>query len=122
MATARRPASFCYVDDLIDGLVRLMNTPAEVTGPINIGNPTEFSVLELATMVIEQTGSRSRIVHRPRPQDDPRQRRPDISRAHDLMAWAPRVPLKDGLARTIAYFEQLLSDQALKERLAQETA
>src|SRR5204863_2305357 len=95
--------SFCYVDDLIDGLVRLMATPAEVTGPLNIGNPSELSILELATIVIELAGSRSRVVHRERPQDDPRQRRPDISRAHDLLAWAPRVQLKDGLSRTIAY-------------------
>ena len=79
--------SFCYVDDLIDGLVRLMATRAEVTGPVNIGNPTEFSMLELATMVVDLTGSHSRIVHRPRPEDDPRQRRPDISRAQDLLDW-----------------------------------
>jgi UDP-glucuronate decarboxylase len=88
--------SFCYVDDLIDGLVRLMATRAEVTGPVNIGNPTEFSMLELATMVIDLTGSRSRIVHRPRPEDDPRQRRPDISKARDLMAWSPPTPLNEG--------------------------
>jgi UDP-glucuronate decarboxylase len=106
--------SFCYVDDLIDGLVRLMATRAEVTGPVNIGNPTEFSMLELATMVIDLTGSRSRIVHRPRPEDDPRQRRPDISKARDLMAWSPPTPLKEGLRRTIAYFEQLLSDRTLR--------
>jgi UDP-glucuronate decarboxylase len=106
--------SFCYVDDLIDGLVRLMATRAEVTGPVNIGNPTEFSMLELGTMVIDLTGSRSRIVHRPRPEDDPRQRRPDISKARDLMAWSPPTPLKEGLRRTIAYFEQLLSDRTLR--------
>jgi UDP-glucuronate decarboxylase len=88
--------SFCYVDDLIDGLVRLMATRAEVTGPVNIGNPTEFSMLELATMVIDLIGSRSRIVHRPRPEDDPHQRRPDISKARDLMAWSPPTPLKRG--------------------------
>src|SRR6476646_9926008 len=89
--------SFCYVDDLIDGLSRLMNTPADVTGPINIGNPKEFTILELANMVIDLIGSRSRIVHRRRPQDDPRQRRPDISKANDLLAWSPQIPLSDGL-------------------------
>ena len=112
--------SFCYVDDLIDGLVRLMATRAEVTGPVNIGNPTEFSMLELAMMVIDLTGSRSRIVHRPRPEDDPRQRRPDISRAQDLLDWKPRTMLKDGLARTITYFDQLLSDQKLRAQLITE--
>ena len=112
--------SFCYVDDLIDGLVRLMATRAEVTGPVNIGNPAEFSMLELATMVIDLTGSRSRIVHRPRPEDDPEQRRPDISRAQDLFDWKPRTVLKDGLARTITYFDQLLSDQKLRAQLITE--
>ena len=81
--------SFCYVDDLIDGLMRLMSTPSDVIGPINLGNPKEFTIPELASLVIELTGSRSRIVDRPRPQDDPRQRRPDISKANDL-AWAPK--------------------------------
>ena len=112
--------SFCYVDDLIDGLARLMATRAEVTGPVNIGNPTEFSMLELATMVIDLTGSHSRIVHRPRPEDDPRQRRPEISRAQDLLDWKPRTMLKDGLARTITYFDQLLSDQKLRAQLITE--
>jgi UDP-glucuronate decarboxylase len=106
--------SFCYVDDLIDGLVRLMNTPPEVTGPINLGNPTEFTILELASMVIELTGSRSRIVHRPRPQDDPRQRQPDISSANKLLGWAPQTPLPKGLGRTIEYFDQLLSRKAIR--------
>src|SRR5262250_540350 len=81
--------SFCYVDDLIDGLVRLMKSPDDVIGPINIGNPREFSILELASMVIDMTGSRARIVHRSRPEDDPRQRRPDISRAQDQLGWKP---------------------------------
>ncbi len=112
--------SFCYVDDLIDGLVRLMATPAEVTGPVNIGNPAEFSMLELATMVIDLTGSRSRIVHGPRPEDDPKQRRPDISRAQDLLDWKPRTMLKDGLTSTIAYFDRLLSDQKLRAQLDKE--
>jgi UDP-glucuronate decarboxylase len=112
--------SFCYVDDLIDGLVQLMATRAEVTGPVNIGNPSEFSMLELATMVIDLTRSRSRIVHRPRPEDDPEQRRPDISRAQELLDWKPRTLLKDGLARTIAYFDELLSDQKLRAQLITE--
>jgi UDP-glucuronate decarboxylase len=106
--------SFCYVDDLIDGLIKLMATPDEVTGPINIGNPTEFTILELAAQVIELVGSRSRIVHRPRPQDDPRQRRPDISKADDFLQWAPQTQLREGLIRTIAYFENLLKDDAIR--------
>jgi UDP-glucuronate decarboxylase len=110
--------SFCYVDDLIDGLVRLMNSPDDVTGPINIGNPHEFSMLELASMVIDLTGSRSRVVHRPLPEDDPRQRQPDISRANDLLSWWPKTSLREGLSRTIAYFEALLSDQAVRATLA----
>jgi len=84
---------------------------------VNIGNPKEFSMLELASMVIDLTGSHSRIVHRPRPEDDPRQRRPDISRAQDLLDWKPRTMLKDGLAHTITYFDQLLSDQKLRAQL-----
>jgi UDP-glucuronate decarboxylase len=100
--------AFCYVDDLIDGLVRLMQSPDNVTGPLNIGNPAEMSMLELAELTIELTGSRSKLVHRPLPQDDPRQRRPDISRANAELGWAPRTPLRQGLAQTIAYFEVLL--------------
>ena len=110
--------SFCYVDDLIDGLVRLMTTPDGVTGPINIGNPAEFSILELASTVIDLTGSRSHTVHRPRVQDDPRQRRPDISKAQAVMSWSPGTPLKEGLIRTIAYFEHLLSDRGLRALVA----
>ena len=106
--------SFCYVDDLIDGLVRLMATKDEVTGPINIGNPTEFSMLQLASTVIDMTGSRSRVVHRALPENDPRQRRPDISRAQELLSWSPRTQLKEGLARTIAYFEKLLSESGVR--------
>jgi len=109
--------SFCYVDDLIDGMIRMMATPDSVTGPINIGNLEEFSILELASTVIDLTGSRSRIVHRPMPQDDPRQRRPDISKAHDILGWAPRMPIKEGLKRTITYFEELLSDQFVRSQL-----
>jgi UDP-glucuronate decarboxylase len=106
--------SFCYVDDLIDGLIRLMNTGDDVIGPINIGNPKEFTMLELASIVIELTGSRSRVVHRARPQDDPRQRRPDISKADDLLGWAPAMALREGLIRTIAYFEELLRDETIR--------
>jgi UDP-glucuronate decarboxylase len=112
--------SFCYVDDLIDGLVRLMNASDGVTGPINLGNPKEFTILELANLVIDLTGSGSRIVHRRRPQDDPRQRRPDISKANDVLAWSPRIPLSDGLSRTIEYFEDLLSDEAIRPHILHE--
>jgi UDP-glucuronate decarboxylase len=102
--------SFCYVTDLIDGLVRLMDTSDEVIGPINIGNPLEFSILKLATLVIEMTGSRSRIVHRALPEDDPQQRQPDITRANEILSWAPQTQLKEGLKRTITYFEKMLSE------------
>jgi UDP-glucuronate decarboxylase len=101
--------SFCYVDDLIEGLVQFMNSPDKITGPINIGNPGEISIIELAAHIIGQTGSRSRIVHKERPQDDPRQRRPDVSRAKELISWTPKIPLKEGLRRTIEYFDELLS-------------
>jgi UDP-glucuronate decarboxylase len=110
--------SFCYVDDLIDGLMRLMSSEDGVTGPINLGNPTEFSILDLASLVIDMTGSRSRIVHRPLPQDDPRQRKPDISRANELLGWAPTTHLEEGLTRTIAYFEQTLGQKGVKKLLA----
>jgi UDP-glucuronate decarboxylase len=106
--------SFCYVDDLVAGLIQLMKTPDAVTGPVNIGNPEEFTILALAATVIDLTGSRVRVVHRPAPQDDPRQRRPDISKAHELLAWSPSTPLKEGLIRTISYFEHLLSDQGVR--------
>jgi UDP-glucuronate decarboxylase len=91
--------SFCYVDDLIDGFIRLMQSPDAVVGPINIGNPVEFSMLELANLILELTNSRSRIVHRPLPQDDPKQRRPDISKAHEVLGWKPVMPLKEGLVK-----------------------
>jgi UDP-glucuronate decarboxylase len=105
----RQTRSFCYVDDLIGGMVSMMGTAPDITGPINIGNPDEFTIRELAELVIELTGSRSKIVHRPLPQDDPRQRRPDISEAQRLLGWRPTIPLKEGLTRTIPYFEQLLN-------------
>ena len=100
--------SFCYVSDLIEGLVRLMNSPDEVTGPINLGNPVEMSMLQLAQRVIDLTGARSTLVFKPLPSDDPRQRRPDISRAQEQLGWAPSVALDEGLKRTIAYMDQLL--------------
>ena len=109
--------AFCYVDDLIDGLIRLMKSSADITGPINIGNPEEFTMLELAAAVIDMTGSRSKIVHRPLPQDDPRQRRPDISKARDILKWQPRTPLKEGLKKTIAYFEDLLKQSNVRDML-----
>ena len=112
--------SFCYVDDLIDGLVRIMDTPTDITGPINVGNPSEFTIIELARIVVDLVGSRSRIVHRPLPENDPKQRQPDISLAQELLGWKPRVALKEGLTRTVAYFERLLADQALRTQLTKE--
>ena len=100
--------SFCYVDDLIEGLIRLMDTPTDFTGPVNLGNPTEFTIKALAELVIEQTGSGSEIVNLPLPQDDPRQRRPDITLARMRLGWQPRVPLAEGLKPAIAYFRALL--------------
>jgi UDP-glucuronate decarboxylase len=102
--------SFCYVDDLVDGLIRLMAAPDEVTGPINLGNPHEISVLELAERIVAMTGSKSRIEFKPLPTDDPRQRRPDIAAAQRWLDWQPKVPLEDGLAKTIAYFEERLRE------------
>ncbi len=100
--------SFCYVDDLVDALVRMMDTPRGFTGPVNIGNPGEYTMLELAETVIRMTGSRSKLIHQPLPSDDPRQRRPDISLAQDKLSWSPTISLQDGLAPTIAYFRKLL--------------
>ena len=114
--------SFCYVDDLIEGFISLMGTSDDVTGPVNIGNPDEFSILELASSVINLTGSSSQIIHKPLPQDDPRQRRPDISKANQTLSWTPQTKLKEGLIQTIAYFETLLTDQKLRESLMTEAA
>jgi len=100
--------SFCYVDDMIGALVRLMESPDAVTGPINLGNPVEFSILELAQEVIGLTGSRSRLEFKPLPQDDPKQRQPDIARAREILKWEPTTALAEGLKRTIAYFDQFL--------------
>ena len=99
--------SFCYVDDLIEGFLKLAATPDEVTGPINLGNPVEFTMLELAELVIELTGSSSSITYEPLPSDDPTQRRPDISLARDILDWEPRIELREGLEKTIAYFRRL---------------
>jgi UDP-glucuronate decarboxylase len=103
--------AFCYVDDLVDGLIRLMNSPEAITGPVNLGNPGEFSIRELAEAVIDLVGASSRIVHMPLPTDDPRQRRPDISKANELLDWKPSVPLREGLVKTISYFERLLKTE-----------
>ncbi len=99
--------SFCYVDDLIDGLIRLMETDDDVTGPVNIGNPVEMSIRELAEAVIDLTGSSSELINEPLPHDDPVQRRPDISLARRVLGWEPKVRLRDGLQRTAAYFVEL---------------
>jgi len=104
--------AFCYVDDLIEGWLRLMATGDDITGPINIGNPVETPVLALAEKIIEMIGSRSEIVMRPLPVDDPLQRCPDITRAREVLGWEPRVPLETGLERTIAYFDRLLGGDA----------
>lgn len=101
--------SFCFVDDLVDGIQRLMAAEAAPAGPVNLGNPGEFTMVELAELVLELTGSRSRLVYRPLPQDDPRQRRPDIATANELLDWSPKVRLRDGLIRTIAHFDAELA-------------
>ena len=98
--------SFCYVDDLIDGLARMMDSPDEITGPINLGNPVEFTMRQLAEMVVAKTGSSSQLIHAPLPTDDPRQRQPNINKARELLGWEPKVALADGLDRTIAYFRE----------------
>lgn len=100
--------AFCYVDDMIDALIRLMGAPEDLTGPINLGNPEEITIHELAELTLELTGSRSTIVYHPPVQDDPRRRRPDISRASAALGWSPRTSLRDGLDRTIGYFDNLL--------------
>jgi UDP-glucuronate decarboxylase len=102
--------SFCYVTDLIDGLDRLMNSPDDITGPINIGNPNEFTIRELAEKVVDATGSKSRIVERPLPEDDPKQRQPAIELAEKLLGWRPAISLDEGLIHTVAYFDALLQE------------
>ena len=108
--------SFCYVDDLIEGFVRLMGTADEETGPVNLGNPGEFTIRQLAERVLELTGSSSRLVFKPLPQDDPQQRQPDISKAMQLLGWQPTVMLDQGLKKTIEYFDKLLSDEAAQNK------
>jgi len=100
--------SFCYVDELLDGLIRLMNSPDDFTGPVNLGNPVEFTILELARKVIALTGSESKIVFKPLPEDDPKQRKPDISLAKDVLGWQPEVILEEGLKNTIGYFRNIV--------------
>ncbi len=101
--------SFCYVDDLIEGFVRLMNSPEELTGPVNLGNPGEFTIKELAERVIELTGSSSKLIFQPLPEDDPKQRQPDIQLARSELGWEPKIKLDDGLQKTITYFDDLLA-------------
>lgn len=107
--------SFCYVSDLIEGMIKMMHSPDEVTGPVNLGNPGEFTVRELAEMILDITGSRSELVHEPLPSDDPVRRKPDITRAKNQLDWQPTVPLRQGLTRTIEYFEGLLKQGSLDE-------
>jgi UDP-glucuronate decarboxylase len=101
--------SFCYVDDLVDGLIALMNTDDGVTGPINLGNPGEFTMLELANLVLDIAGSDGDVIHQPLPSDDPVRRKPNIDQAQQLLGWSPTVPLEEGLTRTVDYFRRLLS-------------
>jgi UDP-glucuronate decarboxylase len=108
----KQTRSFCFVSDLVEGLRRLMNSPEDVTGPINLGNPGEFTMIELAEAVIRLTGSASTMVFRPAPVDDPRQRQPDITKARGRLGWEPTIPLEQGLVHTIAYFDKLLSKGA----------
>lgn len=102
--------SFCYVDDLINGIISMMDTDDDVTGPVNLGNPTEFTMLELAKVILEETGSSSQIIFRPLPQDDPKQRKPDISLAKSLLDWEPKTPLRDGIRKTAEYFDRVLAE------------
>jgi UDP-glucuronate decarboxylase len=104
----KQTRAFCYVDDLIEGFIRLMAAPNDVSGPINLGNPHEFTIAELAELVIDLTGAKSKVVYRPLPVDDPMQRCPNISKARALLGWEPKVPLREGLQLTIAYFDALL--------------
>ena len=120
--TGNQTRSFCYVSDLVDGLMRLMQTHDEVTGPVNLGNPVEFTIGQLAETVISLTGSSSKIAYRPLPEDDPRQRCPDIGLAQNLLGWTPRVQLRDGLMKTVEYFERLLRQVPRDERLPARSA
>ena len=104
----RRPGVFCYVDDLIDGIVRLMESPREITGPVNMGNPREFTIRDLAEAVIKLARGPSRLVFKPLPEDDPRQRQPDITLARETIGWEPRIELEAGLEKTVDYFRKFL--------------
>ncbi|WP_020592147.1 UDP-glucuronic acid decarboxylase family protein [Kiloniella laminariae] len=104
--------SFCYRDDLVEAMIRMMDTPDDVTGPINVGNPNEFTIRELAEIVIELTGSSSKIINKPLPQDDPTQRKPDISKATSELSWSPTVQIREGLVKTIEYFENIVRNEA----------
>ncbi|TPK72335.1 SDR family oxidoreductase [Mesorhizobium sp. B2-3-14] len=117
--TGQQTRSFCYVEDLIDGLVRLMQTADDITGPVNLGNPAEFTMLELANLVIELIGSRSKIRFSPLPVDDPKQRQPDIRYASRELKWKPRTALRAGLAKTIAYFEDVVSSGHIRPAAAE---
>lgn len=108
--------SFCYVDDLIEGMMRLMDSRPDFVGPVNIGNPSEFSILELANQILALTNSKSKLIFHPLPQDDPKQRKPDITLAKKELEWQPKVALKDGLVKTIEYFENLLAKNGTKMR------
>jgi UDP-glucuronate decarboxylase len=107
----KQTRSFCYVDDLIEGFIRLMNSPKGFTGPVNLGNPVEFTILELADMVLEMTGSKSELIRKSLPQDDPVKRKPDISVAKEHLGWDPKVPLQQGLTHTLDYFDELLRSE-----------
>jgi UDP-glucuronate decarboxylase len=120
--TGSQTRSFCYVDDLVEGLTRLMNVEGDVVGPVNLGNPSEITISHLAQLIISLVGSRSQIEFRPLPQDDPRQRCPDITRALELLHWSPKVQLKDGLSRTIAYFDNLMSSPSEASKLVWKVA
>jgi UDP-glucuronate decarboxylase len=109
----KQTRSFCYVDDLVEGMLRMIDTPDDVTGPVNIGNPNEFTIRELAELVIDLTGTKTKMTFEPLPSDDPRQRQPDIARARDLLGWEPKTQLRAGLVKTIAYFDKFLSEGAM---------
>ncbi len=120
--TGQQTRSFCYVDDLVDGIIKLMSSNRPISGPVNLGNPVEFTILGLAQQVIEIAGSRSRIIHHPLPQDDPQQRCPDISAAQKQLGWLPKVQLAEGLRLTIAYFDSVLRTERAKDVIASPAA